>query len=380
MSENDSWTPPAGPSSTDSPSPERESLTPGPADVGGNAPRAPHTGWAPSPKPGLIPLRPLSFGTMLSASLQVMRRNPRPTFGISLLLNGLVSVIFGLVVGFLAFGALGRISSANLAQQEEIIAGSVGTVLLSSLIPLCLSIAITAILQGIIALEVAQGTIGEKLSLAGLWRLARGRLWALIGWSFAVTAVLLFVIVIVVLAVIVIAAVGGLAGAIVAVIVGIGAFLVFVVGSAWLGTKLSLVPSVLMIERTSLPTAIARSWRLTTGFFWKTLGIQLLINVIVQAAAQVVTVPISIIVTLGGGLLNPNGTADVVSAAAIVGVVLSGIVGAIVGAISIVMQSAAIALIYLDIRMRRKGLDLELVTFVEARQHGDESVRSPFVI
>jgi hypothetical protein len=322
----------------------------------------------------------MSFGTMLSASVQVMRRNPRPTFGISLILNGLVSVIFGLVVGFLAFGALGRVSSANLAQQDEIIAGAVGTVLLSSLIPLCLSIAITAILQGIIALEVARGTIGEKLSFAGLWRLARGRLWALIGWSFAVTGVLLFVIVVAVLAVIVIAAVGGFAGAIVAVIVGISTSLFLIVGIAWLATKLSLVPSVLMIERTSLASAIARSWRLTTGFFWKTLGIQLLINVILQAAAQVVTVPISIVVTLGGGLLNPNDTAEFVSAAAVVGVVLSGIVGAIVGAISVVMQSAAVALIYLDIRMRREGLDLELVTFVEARQHGDQSVRSPFAI
>ena len=52
--------------------------------------------------------------------------------------------------------------------------------------------------------------------------------------------------------------------------------------------------------------------------------------------------------------------------------VLASIVTSIVGAIGSVIQSAAVSLLYLDLRMRKEGLDLELVRFVEARQTGHE--------
>jgi hypothetical protein len=128
-----------------------------------------------------------------------------------------------------------------------------------------------------------------------------------------------------------------------------------------------------------LGAAIRRSWTLTTGFFWKTLGIQLLITVTLQAAAQVVSFPISIVIALGGGLLNPNAETDALSTMTVAGVILTGIVSVIFSAITTVMQSAAVALIYIDIRMRREGLDLELSKFVEARESGDRSVQSPYL-
>jgi hypothetical protein len=52
--------------------------------------------------------------------------------------------------------------------------------------------------------------------------------------------------------------------------------------------------------------------------------------------------------------------------------VISSIVTAIVGAIGSVIQTAAVALLYIDLRMRKEGLDLELVRFVEGRQTGQE--------
>ena len=47
---------------------------------------------------------------MLGASFQVMRRNPRPTFGLSLLFSSAVSVVTLVVIGLtsgISFGALG---------------------------------------------------------------------------------------------------------------------------------------------------------------------------------------------------------------------------------------------------------------------------------
>ena len=105
-------------------------------------------GWTPPPKPGLIPLRPLGFGTLLGASFQVIRRNPRPTLGISLLLNGGITVFFVAVFGGVAALVFGRANSATSDNADEILAGSIGALVLASLIPLALSVVVTAILQG----------------------------------------------------------------------------------------------------------------------------------------------------------------------------------------------------------------------------------------
>jgi len=336
-------------------------------------------GWTPPPKPGLIPLRPLGFGTLLGASFQVIRRNPRPTLGISLLLNGGITVFFVAVFGGVAALVFGRANSATSDNADEILAGSIGALVLASLIPLALSVVVTAILQGVISLEVSRGTIGEKLTVRGLWRLARGRIGALIGWSALVSGVTVVAIVVLSLLIVLIVSIGGDLGVGLAVVFGIFAGLAAVAIAFWLTTKLALVPSILMLERLPLFRAVSRSWALTRGYFWKTLGTSLLVNVIVQTAAQVVTVPVSLVFTFGGLLINPNGDEAAAVGALIVGNVVTGIVGLVFGAIATVTTSAVYALIYIDIRMRKEALDLDLTRFVEARQVGEAGVGNPYL-
>ena len=337
-------------------------------------------GWTPPPKPGLIPLRPLGFGTLLGASFQVIRRNPRPTFGISLLLNGgLLVLVLGIIGGVTAL-VIGRATSATGEDADDLAAGAVGAIVLSALIPVALSLLVTAILQGIVSLEVSRATLGEKLTVRGLWRLAKGRIGALLGWSALVGLVVFVAIVVVVVVVSLLIAFGGDAGLVTGIILAVVAFLVSVVLYAWLATKLSLVPSALVLERLPLRAAIARSWRLTSGYgyFWKALGAQLLVGFIVQAASQVVAVPISVLVGVGGTLINPNGDMTAGSVLIGAGYVLSGIVGLVFSALAAVAQSAVAALIYIDYRMRKEGLDLDLTRFVEARQVGDVGVANPY--
>ena len=45
---------------------------------------------------------------------------------------------------------------------------------------------------------------------------------------------------------------------------------------------------------------------------------------------------------------------------------LTILIGLVLGAVADVVQSAATALIYIDLRMRKEGLDLELARFVES--------------
>ncbi len=373
VSDGTAWQPPAGPE----PSPPSAPFTPP-----GYGPAAPALapGWSPPPKPGLIPLRPLTLGTLLGAAFQVLRRNPRPTFGFSLLVTGAISLIGLGVVGLVTFFAITRTLNATQADADALAAGSVAMVALSALVPVALGIVGTAILQGVISLEVARGTVGQKLRLSGLWAAARGRLAALVGWSLLITLVAVGAVVIVATVIVLIVGFGGCAGVVVRVQLGLAAGGAAVVLFAWLSTKLALVPSALMLERLPLRGAVARSWSLTTGYFWRTLGIQLLVAVIVQTVGAVISAPLQIVLGFGAFLVNPNGENTGLIVAGIVAYVLTIVLSVVYGAISTVVTAAASALIYIDLRMRKEGLDVELARFVEARQAGDESVPDPYLV
>jgi hypothetical protein len=325
-------------------------------------------------------LRPLTLGTLLGAAFQVLRRNPRPTFGFSLLITGSTMLLALVVVGFVSFFAIARTLNASQADADALAAGSVAMIVLSSLVPIALGIVGSAILQGIISLEVARGTVGEKLRLPGLWAAAKGRIGALIGWSLLITGIVIAALVIVAVLLGVIIVFGGTAGLVIGVLLGILLGLGAAVLFAWLSTKLALVPSVLMLERLSLRAAVTRSWSLTGGYFWKTLGITLLVSVIVQTVASVIAAPLQLIISFGTVLINPNGDNTGLAIAGIVVYLLTIMLSVVFGAISSVVMSATPALIYIDIRMRKEGLDLELIRFVEARQAGNASVPDPYLV
>jgi hypothetical protein len=242
------------------------------------------------------------------------------------------------------------------------------------------TIATSALLQGIIVLEVSRATLGEKLTLRQLWRLAHGRLWALIGWSLLVAAAIAVAVVVLVGAIVLVVATLGNVGVAIAVLIGIlGGFALLAVG-IWIGTKLTLVSSALMIERLTLRAAIARSWRLTTGAFWRTFGIQLLVAVIINVALQVISAPLSLLSPLLLMLLDPNQQNQSSTIAVSIGItVLAAAVTLVFGAIGAVVQAATSALIYVDRRIRTEGLDLELARVVEARQAGERDVADPYL-
>jgi membrane-anchored glycerophosphoryl diester phosphodiesterase (GDPDase) len=158
------------------------------------------------------------------------------------------------------------------------------------------------------------------------------------------------------------------------------AYAAFFVFAAWLGTKTALVPSILIIERLSLGKAIARSWRLTRRAFWRTFGTLALVFVIVYFATSIITTPVQLLFAILGGVLNPTGgTAESMTGTLVALAAVTTVLTVIVSAIGLIVQSAATALIYIDLRMRKEGLDLELARFVEARQAGNMSVPDPYL-
>ncbi|MCU1638839.1 MAG: hypothetical protein JWL94_1486 [Microbacteriaceae bacterium] len=372
VTDNDRWQSPSGSGTP----PEQPAHS---APVGPPQPNYPQhqSGWTPPPKPGLIPLRPLEFGTILGAPYRVLRRNPRPTFGVSLLIQGSVLFITFLVVGVAAYLSFSRIDfEAPSTETDQLIAGAFGVTLLTSLVPIALSVVATGVMQGMLVLEAARQSVGEKLRFAQLWALAKGRVWAVAGYAVALSIALLLAIALIVGAVAVPALLGdaGIAVAL-AVLLGLG----LIVVGAWIGTKLAFVPSVIMLERTSIAQAIRRSWGLTDQVFWKMLGTLLLVTVIINVASSIVTAPVQVIGSLLPALLAPTGDVGAMIATAAVLYLVLIMVSLVISAIALVIQSATTALLYIDQRMRKEGLDLELARYVEARQTGATDVADPYV-
>ena len=340
--------------------------------AGPAGPPAPQ-GWTPPPKPGLIPLRPLGFGTLLGAPFAVLRRSPRTTLGVALLVQGVGSLVALVLYGAVALLAIGRITQAEDADRDAVASGSLAVVVLAALIPLAVTLATGALVQGVVVLEVSRAVLGERPTLRALLRRLRGRFWALVGWTVLQgVGVLVLVLAATALSVPLFllgaqdagtsAVIGGI---LVLVLTGLAATAIGV----WLATKLALVPSLLVLERLPLRRAVARSWRLVTGGFWRTFGALALMVVIIQAAGQVVSTPISLLVPIGGALVAPTDPGAQVVAALVVAL-LSVAVGLVVGAVGTVLQSAVTGLVYLDRRIRREGFDLVLLRHVEERAAG----------
>lgn len=332
-------------------------------------------GWTPPPKPGLIPLRPIDFGTLFGATFQVLKRNPRPTFGAALLMNAFVSIAaFGAVFG-LSFPSIDRLSRATGAEADAIAAGTFGLVLVGALIATAIALVAQALLQGVITIEVSRQILGEKNTLRQLFARGTGRWGALIGWTLVLSLTLMVAIailfgIIALMFVVGEAAIGGPGAVAVGVMVGIVGGIGMAVLAAWLWIKLAFVPAALMIERLTLGQAIGRAWRLVRGSFWRTFGILLLITFIVQVAINIVSAPFSIAATLGAGLFNPAGDEFAGLGLAIALNVVGLVVTVVVGAIGAVLTAAATALLYTDLRIRREGLDLDLQQAVEQAAAG----------
>jgi hypothetical protein len=341
----------------------------GPAS-GAPQPSAAAPGWTPPPKPGLIPLRPLDFGTVLGACFQVLRRNPRPTFGAALLLNALVVFLSSGISTILVATGFDRAARASTADADTILAGTIALLIVSGLLAIGVSIVAQALLQGIISIEVSRGTLGEKRTLRELIALGRGRWWALIGWTalIGVAAVAAFSVLIAITVGFFIP--GDPVLALVGVVVVLLGGLALGAGAIFVATKLAFVPAAIVIERLTLGDAIGRSWRLVRGAFWRVLGTLALVTVMVNVAASIVTTPFQLGATFAAPIVNPAGQVETDLTVFLVLNVIVIAITAVVGAIGSVLTTAASSLLYIDRRMRTEGLDLELQRYVELRAAG----------
>ncbi|WP_417508335.1 glycerophosphoryl diester phosphodiesterase membrane domain-containing protein [Microbacterium sp.] len=344
--------------------------------------------WTPAVKQGLVPLHPLQFGALLGKPFAALRHNPKVLFGFAIVIQLVIAVVTLVVVGGVAVATFFRLESLS-PSNPDFFPVMWGTIAINAITVLAMgfvSLAFTAVMQGVVAADIGYAALGEKAKLRRLWQLMRPAFWRLVGWSVLqmLAATVLIIVVGGIIALGVMAGVGGSGeGVAVTVVIGILVVLAAIPLWVWLSTKLLLVPSVLVLEHASLREALVRSWRLTRGRFWNTFAVILLISVIMNAAVTVVSVPLSLLSSLFIPVVSPTGMNDTSAIVMmLIGTVAPQLLVYVLQAVAVVVQCAAAAFIYLDCRMRYEGLDHSLISYLERRDLGTppEELGDPFAV
>jgi hypothetical protein len=206
---------------------------------------------------------------------------------------------------------------------------------------------VTTVLTGLLIVSVSRSVIGRTVTVGEVWSQSWRRVLLLVVFSFAASAVILLAWSAYVGLVVLLVA-GELVGA--AVAVGLLGGLALLLGTIWFSIRILLIPATLVLEGTSIPTGLRRGWRLTRGSFWRLLGIYVLTSIMVGVVASLIVTPTFLISTAIGDPLQ-------VSFASIA---LTSVANVIAYTLTTSFMAAVLALLYVDLRMRREGLDVEL--------------------
>lgn len=335
--------------------------------------------WTPASRPGIIPLHPLTFGTILGRAFTALRQNPRVLLGFALGVQTVAYLVVLVVIGAIAWGSFSRLDTLRPGTDEfdAVLAGSIAITIVAGIVLGLAAGALSAIVQGIVVVEVAHAAVAEKLPLRALWRQFTPVAWRLIGYSLLILLAIAVIAVIVTVGIVAIGAFAAPAAAALAVLLIFAALPVYL----WLAAKLVLVPAVIVLERAGIFAAIGRSWVLTRRRFWPILGIIVLVSLVFGVLAQVVGLPFSLVSMGLTTIIAPTGQPDT---AALVTLIVTGVatqvVTLVIQAVALVVQSTASALIYIDCRMRHEGLDLDLLQYVERRDAGAADLPDPYTI
>ncbi|NAZ82517.1 hypothetical protein GTR02_11865 [Kineococcus sp. R8] len=315
----------------------------------------------PSVQPGIVPLRPLGLGEICDGAFRAFRQNPRVMVGLSaivVLATQLVSLVATVVLTRDLVGLFEQLGSATATPSFSDVAGTLQrSIPLYAVVTLLQSIAVL-VLNGMLIVAVSRAVLGRTVTLGELWRQTRHRVPALVGLSLVVSLVpTLIGLVLLAPGVLVLVGAdgdGAIATGVALTLVGALAWLVLAV---FIGVRWALATPALLLEQLTVRESVRRSSRLVRGTFWRTFGILALTLVVVYVVVTAVGFPFSVVGQLIGTVLLDGGSTTtglvVQQAVASIGTMLGSVV-------AFPFLASVTALVYVDLRMRREGLDVEL--------------------
>ncbi|WP_432040615.1 hypothetical protein [Streptomyces cucumeris] len=320
-----------------------------------------NSGWRtppPAPRPGVIPLRPLGVSEIIDGAIATVRAHWRTVLGISLAVSivtqGLITTANGLWFRS-ASTSTDVLEDPDATLNEAMRA--VGSAMGGSAVTLLIGVLGTIVTTSLLTVVTARAVMGRSVSTGEAWGGARPYLLQLCGLLFLIPVIAAGVMaagmapgVLLTLAGAenegaALAALGGLAGA--------GA-------ATWLWVRFSLAAPALMLEKQGIIAALRRSAKLVRGAWWRIFGVQLLAIVLVFIVGAIVEIPTS----MAGMAIGGDNAMDWLSGEAVsVGwtfLVVIGIGGVVSSTITFPISAGVTALLYMDQRIRRESLDVEL--------------------
>ncbi len=299
-------------------------------------------------QPGVVPLRPLTVGDMFGAALRTMRRNPEATLGLAVLLLALF-----LVPSLLASVALAR--TAVLSQLDVEV--------LTALLPAVLASLAAYALSGFVVYVVSEAALGTRAGIGDTWRAVRGRIPAMIGVFLMTSTVVVLATAVMLLLVGLVVVLEEALGVAATVLLVVLLLLLTVPLLMWLTVRLAFGVVVVVLERVGPLRGIARSWRLTSGWqALRVLGILILASLVTGTFSLMVSGPVGLVVV---GLTTQLVTDPQLQLT--LTVIADHLVQLVVNAVTTPFTAGVTALLYLDQRIRREGLNLAMTRAAQER-------------
>ncbi|MEV3992939.1 hypothetical protein AB0J57_28930 [Streptomyces sp. NPDC049837] len=359
------WSPPTAPGQPGPVPPH----APAPGWGGGPYPGGHHQGgWGrpPAAKPGVIPLRPLGVGEILDGAVSTLRAHWRTVLGITLTVSVVTQIADILLQRYLV-PAPPRLSADPTPQEaldqsvESLKASmiSLGPTMVITLIG-------TSITTALLTMVISRAVLGRPVTLSDAWREARPRLPQL----FALTLLLpLLSAAIMTVGLLPGLLLGGPEGAMLAAVGGIAAAVVIL----WLLVRFSLSYAALMLERQGVMASLRRSAKLVQGTWWRIFGILALTMLLMFLISMIIAIPFTLIAFAVdgnglGGLLT--GTAPEFGWPFLI---ITGVGAVIAASITYPISSGVSVLLYIDQRIRREALDLDLARAAGVPGYGSPS-------
>lgn len=331
-------------------------------------------------QPGSLPLRPMTLGDYFSSMFATIRKSPGLFFGAALIF-GSIAALLAAIGEFLILRSFGNAMLDPYADIDSMMVSGAGFGFIGAMILAQLVLLLGQTFNwGIYSTMIARGAIGMKTSLGQGFRLLRGQWGRLIGLIallilavilvWAAVVALLFLVYLVTFA-------GGepeSGPAIAALVFGVllSIFIPLLVG-LFFAIRLHLVIPAMVIEDIGIFAALRRSWGLTRGYFWRTLGIVVLFALILGIVSAVITSPLNFI---AGFILTAAGTEAQLMGSMIVLNLLLTAIASLAGFIVTNMGVLISIFFYFDYRFRKEGLGLHFQQL--AAQHASGSTTDRF--
>lgn len=323
-------------------------------------------------KPGIIPLRPLSIGDIYQGAFAAIKTNARTMFGFTAALLGVVLVIsIGINYAIINLVLPNYLSpSSPYAAVFTSLSGS-----FSQLGGSLLQVLATVLLSGLIVVAVSRSVLGRVASSKEVWERTKSKFLPLIGLNI-ITSIIsgLMMIIGIVVFFVLLASVASTAKTDREFLQDLGVSLVgllilMVISalvSSYLSIKFSVASPAMVLENLGVFAAIGRSWSLTRGNFWRLFGINILTAIITSMVAGIF---VGIADALGAifivvGSSSPEDVIASLNTTYILIMVMSTIAQLLI----LPFTSSVNTLLYIDLRMRKEGLDVELRNAVAEQQ------------